>query len=259
MRKFYGVIGLLCCCMIVGCGFGTEGPQPTVAVSPTEGVMTESPTLTEAVATALPVPTEAVMTEQSMPTGAVVAVPGGIPIDEEHFGDTGFCELLKREYDLNGDGAFSKEELEAIEALALRATRLDREPYTEVKGFSYFTNMEYLLVMRSVEQMELCDVPNLESIYIKPSDYVDLTIQIDCFTVKRCPKLSDIWVENALFGNENESGTESEGAFGIEDCVALEVVEFYRTQFENVAGMITGTPELHIRAGSLLKANKNIV
>ena len=86
MRAYKVFRGAILCmaCMAVGCGSGTEGPHPTVAVSSTARVLTEQPT-----------PTETVTTEQPMPTETVVTVPGGLPIDEEHFGDEAFCKILK--------------------------------------------------------------------------------------------------------------------------------------------------------------------
>ena len=210
MRKILGVIGLLCCCMAVGCGFGTEGTQPTVAASVTGTV-----TVTE-----VPSPTP---------------VSEGVPIDEEHFGDTRFCELLKEWYDKDGDGMFSAEELTAVETISLAY----RHPFMELKGFSYFTSLE-TLILTSVDRVEIIDVPRLKEIRVSGE-----IKNIGIFVLKNCPLLETVYFPDMQIGQ----GVGEEDNLVIENCPKLSLLEFDGCNLEGMKGQISGTPNLEVQIG----------
>ena len=241
MRKnsVFGVVILCLTMMAVGCGSGTEGSQPTVAVSPTEGVVTESPTPTEDVATALPVPTEAVITEQPMPTKAAAVVAEGIPIDEEHFGDEVFCKLLKRLYDLDENGSLSEEELGNVKSL----TFPPGTPVGTLKGFSHFSNLESV-VLPPAERVEFVGVPSLK----KVSNNTTINVKqryINYLIVSDCPELEQmVFTDVTVGGEENDSEN-----FLIENCPRLELLEFSQSGLSTMRGRITEAPALTVEFG----------
>ena len=122
MRKtayFWGA--MICMTMLtVGCGSGTEGPQPAVAVSPTATV-----------------PTEPAVQETPMLSGTVVVASEALPIDDEHFGDEAFCKILKRNFDTDENGYLSEEEAAEVKSLNFPPNAL----VGTLKGFSYFPNL----------------------------------------------------------------------------------------------------------------------
>ena len=224
MRKnsVFGVVILCMACMAVGCGSGTEGPQSTVAVSPTEAVVTERP-----------MPTEAVVTEQPQPTGTGV---GELPIDEEHFGDGAFCEFLKKEYDSDGNGFFSEAELQAVKELKLAAAKA----MGTLKGFSIFPNLEYI-TLPPAEQVELVGVPALKRVsngmlYSVNPRYVNT------LKVADCPELERLEFSELIVGQAEDTGEN----FVIENCPKLELLSFSEGGLGEMCGRITGTSALKV-------------
>ncbi len=59
----------------------------------------------------------------------------GVPLDKEHFPDTGFRELLKR-YDVEGDGFLAKRELILVKELII-----EDDSIVDLAGIEYFTEL----------------------------------------------------------------------------------------------------------------------
>lgn len=223
--KIFGVAILCLAFMAVGCGSGTEEPQPTVAVLPSEGVVTE-----------VPVPTEAVITEQPMSTVTPVAIPDELPVDEEHFGDMAFCELLKKEFDADENGYFSDAELAEVKELKLAAKR----PFVTLKGFSYFPNLEYV-TLPPAERVELVGVPALKRVSNGVNHYVKQKY-INTLKVTDCPELERLDFSGLAVGSEEDAGEN----FVIENCPKLQILNFSQGILGSMKGRITGTSSLKV-------------
>jgi len=178
------------------------------------------------------------------PVTATRSVPAdSVAISEENFGDKDFCLYLKGKFDIDGNGYFSEEELLSVKVLWMGMRNLGK-PYSEVKGFSYFPELEWL-ELNSVDKVEICDVPKLTKIEVVGANSVQ-TYQLGDVTVKNCPALQTIWIQDLapLVGEEKEV-TE----FVIENCPELRemtLVGNSRNNFSDVSLKISGSPELSL-------------
>lgn len=185
------------------------------------------PTLTIA-PTATPIPT------------ATVAPIDGIAISEENFGDTRFCAYLKEKFDTDKNGYFSDAELAEITVI-WAGMRNILTPYSEMKGFSYFPELERL-ELNSATKVEICDVPKLTEIGVVGSNSVQ-SYQLGDVIIKNCPVLETIWIQDV---------TESIGEgqeFVVENCPQLQemtVVGNSRNNFSGVSLRISGSPMLSL-------------
>lgn len=244
MRKnsVFGVVILCFMMMAAGCGSGTEGPQPAVAVSPTEGMVTEFPAPTEAVIAEQPMSEEpalpdAVATKAPMLTKAVS--PEELLIDEEHFGDEALCKILKRNFDTDENGYLSEEELAEVKSLNFPPNTL----VGTLKGFSYFPNLESV-VLPPVERVEFEGVPSLKTISNSTGGIVEQRY-INFLSVKDCPELEQmVFADVTVDGGENDIDN-----FLIENCPKLEILEFSHSGLSNLRGRITGAPALTVDFG----------
>ncbi|MDD6035965.1 MAG: hypothetical protein PUC30_07210 [Lachnospiraceae bacterium] len=215
MKKNVFEIAIVCLAiMAVGCGSETEGPQPTVAVLPTEAVVSEAP----------------------MPTEAAVPVPEGLPIDEEHFGDASFCELLQKEFDADGNGFFSDTELAEVKELKLAA----KKPVATIKGFSHFPNLEYI-TLPPAEQVEIVGVPSLKRVSNGVNRYVEQNY-IKAIKVADCPALERLDFSTIAIGSE----ADNEENFVIENCPRLQQLNLSNSVLKEMIGRISGTSPLII-------------
>ena len=62
-----------------------------------------------------------------------------IKIDEEHFPDEAFRECLKDNFDINGDGYFSQDEIDSVTIMDAR-----NKGIKDLKGIELFTNLQWL-------------------------------------------------------------------------------------------------------------------
>lgn len=178
------------------------------------------------------------------PVTATPEVPAdGVDISEENFGDREFCLYLKGKFDIDGNGYFSEEELLSVKVLWMGMRNLGK-PYSEVKGFSYFPELEWL-ELNSADKVEICDVPKLTKIEVVGANSVQ-TYQLGDVTVKNCPALQTIWIQDlAPLAGEEKEVTE----FVIENCPELRemtLVGNSRNNFSDVSLKISGSPELSL-------------
>ena len=237
MRKtayFWGA--MICMTMLtVGCGSGTEGPQPAVAVSPTATV-TREPMPTEPAMTEQPVPTEPAVQETPMLSGTVVVASEALPIDDEHFGDEAFCKILKRNFDTDENGYLSEEEAAEVKSLNFPPNAL----VGTLKGFSYFPNLESV-VLPPVERVEFVGVPSLKKISNSTGGIVNQR-NINFLLVSDCPELEQmVFTDVTVDGGENDIEN-----FLIGNCPKLKLLEFSLSGLSNMRGRITGAPALTV-------------
>ena len=178
------------------------------------------------------------------PTVAPTAVPvEGVAIVEENFGDKEFCLYLKERFDTDRNGYFSEEELSSVKHIWMGMRNLGK-PYSEVKGFSYFTELEWL-ELNSADRVEICDVPKLFEIKVAGANSVQ-SYQLGDVTIKNCPVLETIWIQDVTESiGEGKDFTE----FVVENCPQLQnmtLVGNSRNNFSEVSFRISGAPELSL-------------
>lgn len=229
--------GAFCAC--------NQGRETNTTLTPVEVTITPFPT-PEATATGLPENTKA-------PSGT--AEPAGeLAIDEIHFGDKAFCEYLKKNYDSDKNGYFSEKEIQSVKNLSLKSYRQMTTPYTELKGFSYFTALEFL-ELNSADSVIVSRVPKLRWISVETYRN-NQTVEFGGVIIEDCPELGHISIHNTAFQSKGET---EERIFSIKDCVNLEQLYIIDSDFGNARGTITGTPELIIKIFDSVPPEKLIV
>ncbi|MBQ8548447.1 MAG: hypothetical protein IJ427_08100 [Lachnospiraceae bacterium] len=203
----------------------TDTPMPTVAPM-TVPEAEETPTLTPA-PTETPVPTE---------------IPAeGVRISEENFGDTVFCEYLEKKFDADGNGFFSDEELTAIKEISF-GSKVLQSPCTEIKGFSYFSELEHL-TLNSAQRAEVCGVPKLTKIEITRGTgswgMGAVKYRLGDLWIADCPALESVTIEDTVF--IGKSGNEA-GELRVTNCPLLRSVDISAEQLDRVGVRITETP-----------------
>lgn len=106
-----------------------------------------------------------------------------LPIDEEHFPDANFRNLLlTTDYDKDADGKFSREEVDAVKELSYTGTA--RKYIMDITGLQYFRRLEKLdLTGNRITSIDLTPYPNLT--------LVDMTRnRLDSIDVSCCPQLT---------------------------------------------------------------------
>ncbi len=203
----------------------------------------------------LPMPTvmpdasvTATLTPTAMPDASVTATlaptavsEGKVAIIEDNFGDVRFCNYLKEKYDDDGDGFLSEAERNAVTEFRLHPTRFMLEPYTSLKGFSYFPKME-TLELNSVKSIEICNLPKLKSISWSGQNSVQV-MKIGDVTIKDCPLLEEIRLEDALF----IGGSEAEiSKVVVENCPAADWLFLKGADMKKVSLEASGAPLLRV-------------
>lgn len=182
------------------------------------------------------------------PTVAPVTKAPEVPADsvaisEENFGDKDFCLYLKGKFDIDGNGYFSKEELLSVKVLWMGMRNLGK-PYSEIKGFSFFPELEWL-VLNSATKVEICDVPKLTKIEVVGSNSVQ-SYQLGDVLIKNCPALETIWIQDVA--ESIGEGQEFTGLV-VENCPQLKemtLVGNSRNNFSGVSLRISGSPMLSL-------------
>ncbi len=157
-----------------------------------------------------------------------------IPISENYFGDERFCTYLKENFDRDGNGFFSKEELMLVTEIKLKSSKYMITPYTELKGFSYFSELEHL-ELESVDSVVLCDVPKLKHVMFL-SRYA---VRVGKVVIESCPELCSIYMSEVIF---QSTGKEDENVFVVKDCPNFREVNVYDSDFSRAVVDFTDAP-----------------
>lgn len=213
--------GVLCLCFgAVACGKPfRENPHVPAEISPTVAP------------TATPIP-------------ATTTVPvQGVAISEENFGDARFCNYLKEKFDKNGNGYFSDAELREVKEIRMGMKTL-LTPYSEMKGFSYFTELERL-ELNSADKVEICDVPKLSEIEIYRRTSVQ-KYQLGDMTIRNCPELETVSVRDmTVIVGQGKDVAE----FAVENCPKLRMMSVSgegMNPLEKMTLRVFGTPKLSL-------------
>lgn len=177
----------------------------------------------------------------SVPTAALpIAVGIEIPINENYFGDERFCTYLKENFDRDGNGFFSNEELTLITEIKLKSSKYRITPYTELKGFSYFSELERL-ELESADSVVLCDVPKLKYVNFL-SRYA---VKVGSVVIESCPELYSIYMSEVIFQSTEEV---DENVFVVKNCPNFRAVNVYDSDFSCAVVDFTDAPsELEVR------------
>ena len=180
-------------------------------------------------------------TATPMPT-ATVAPMEGVAISEENFGDVRFCDYLKEKFDADKNGYFSDAEL--AEVTEIRAgMRNILTPYSEMKGFSYFSELKRLQ-LNSANKVEICDVSKLSEIELAGSNSEQI-YQLGDVTIKNCPQLENIFIRDMKLLEEKEVVE-----FTVENCPELRTMYLVEEGINSLNRMIlkiSGVPKLYLQ------------
>ena len=181
-------------------------------------------------------------TATPMPT-ATVAPMEGVAISEENFGDVRFCDYLKEKFDADKNGYFSDAEL--AEVTEIRAgMRNILTPYSEMKGFSYFSELKRLQ-LNSANKVEICDVSKLSEIELAGSNSEQI-YQLGDVTIKNCPQLENIFIRDMKLLEEKEVVE-----FTVENCPELRTMYLVEEGINSLNRMIlkiSGVPKFYFTA-----------
>ncbi len=151
-----------------------------------------------------------------------------VAISEDNFGDARFCELLKTKFDSDENGYFSDWELAAVKNINF-VTSVVQEPYTEVKGFSLFPELERIQ-LGSAQKTEICGARKLWDVSA-PQPMVGTKYEVGELCITDCPKLESVDLWDAVF--IGKSGNEV-GELQITNCPVLQSVCVRGKQMEKV-------------------------
>lgn len=218
---------------------GVSGGMTTQTAAPTE-IPEKQETPTQA-----PSPTETPMpsaTTEPIATPVPTAIPAeGIAISEENFGDAVFCEYLEKKFDTDGNGFFSGEELTAIKEISF-GSKVLQSPCTEIKGFSYFSELEHL-TLNSAQRAEVYGVPKLTEIEMTRGTgswgMGAVKYQVGDLWIADCPALESVDIEDTIFTGKSENEV---GELCITNCPLLQSVYISAARLDRVGIRITETP-----------------
>lgn len=225
MKKRYLLIllGSIFASCISGCAKGEEECIPTTGVAENVSVT-------------------ATLTPSSYSDGMVA-------ITEDNFGDVRFCNYLKEIYDEDEDGFLSEKERTAVTEVRL-PDRILIEPYTSLKGFYYFPELEEMR-LNSVRYIEVREVPKLKRIVWEGATSTQV-MRLGEVLVKECPLLEEILLWDTLFigGSETELSR-----IEVENCPVIEWMSVKSGNMERVSVKVPDAPKLHLVIASLKDGN----